>query len=258
MISGLRSSFSFFTLVPSRQKDIGNPITFLPLVVTVGALIGDSILYITWQFSHLIASFLSISSIIIYNGLNHFDATADLGDALMVRDKSRIPEVIKDHHVGAGGIFAVIFVYGIAVLSLARSTLYIGLVGILIGQVVSGSSMMISLIGSQPFVPGLADYFISLFRKHSVGYTIEFLAIPIIVSFIFSPLYVVIVALNLLIVQLTKTMISRRFGGINGDVIGFLGEFSRSLFIFMLIIIAHYNVASTYDIFSKMLSSFTS
>ncbi|KAA8922975.1 adenosylcobinamide-GDP ribazoletransferase [Thermoplasma sp.] len=254
-MKGLRSAFSFFTIIPISSDLDDHLISYIPLVAMFDAAVGVSLYVVLYHLSRMLAALISISSIYIINGLNHVDAVADTGDALMVRNSARTTEIFKDHHVGAGGVFTLTFIYLLALISLSSMGLYIGVASVIVAEFFSKSTMMLMLHRSRPIIKGIGSLFIEFYNQHPSAYAAEFLIVPVVVSLIFPVSLVLSVLLGFLIFMLAKTMIVRRFGGINGDIAGFMGEFSRSIFLFISLLLAQSSMLSTYDIFSKIISS---
>ncbi len=254
-MKGLKSAFSFFTIIPIKSELDEHLIAYVPLVALFDAGVAASLYIALYGISKILASFISISAIYIVNGLNHVDAVADAGDAMMIRNRSRVRDVFEDHDVGAGGVFTIIFVYLLALISLSGMDLYIGILSIILAEFMSKSMMMITLYRSKPLFQGIGSLFIDLYRKHDTLYTVEFVAIPIALSLSTLASMVISVALAFLIFLIIKMAIIRRFGGINGDLAGFIGELGRSIFLLISLIMAQSSMLSTYDILSKIMSS---
>ncbi|CAC12207.1 cobalamin synthase related protein [Thermoplasma acidophilum] len=254
-MKGLRSAFSFFTIIPIKSELDEHLIAYVPLVALFDAALAASLYVAIYGISKLLASFISVSAIYIVNGLNHVDAVADAGDAMMIRNRSRIREVFEDHDVGAGGVFTLIFVYLLALISLSSMDLYIGIFSIILAEFLSKSMMMITLHRSRPLFQGIGSLFIDLYRKHDSLYTVEFVVIPIVLALLSRASIMISVALAFLIFIIVKMAVIRRFGGINGDLAGFIGELGRSIFLMISLIMAQSSVLSTYDILSKIMSS---
>jgi len=144
-MSGLRSAFSFFTILPVKGEMEPGLIAYLPFVSLFDAAVGASLYAAVYRYSALLASFLSISAVYMLNGLNHVDAVTDTGDALMVRDKMRLKDVLLDHHIGAGGLFTFLFVYLFSFISLSATKSYLAIASIITAEFFSKSTMMLIL-----------------------------------------------------------------------------------------------------------------
>ncbi|MGC8609575.1 MAG: adenosylcobinamide-GDP ribazoletransferase [Thermoplasmata archaeon] len=259
MFKALKAAFSFFTIIPTRDPAFTpDMIAYIPLTGIMGGLIAAVIYFFTYDSSRYFASILAILSILIFNGLNHVDGVIDTGDALMVRDPVRRKEVIKDHCTGSGGLFAFFSVYFVPIVALFSFSRIIGSAVIFAAEITAKSVIMISLYNSKPFTEGLGKIFIEFFSKRKITYAFEAVIIPLIVSCIFSIEMLIPLALTFVIAALIKKRISGIFNGINGDILGFIGELSRMIFILVALFIFFYIRTSTFDIFSNISSSLVS
>ncbi len=255
MLKSMKSAFSFFTIVPLGPSGFtGGMVAYIPLVGIAGGGISALIYFLVFPLSRYLASILAILSILLFNGLNHVDGVIDTGDALMVRDPERRKEVIKDHSTGSGGLFAFFLFYSVPVMALFSFSRLTGAAVIFLAEVTAKSAMMISLYNSRPFTDGLGKIFIEFFRKRKIAYTVEAVLIPFLLSWIFSVFMFLPLFLTFIADVIVKRRLSGIFNGINGDVIGFIGEFSRMAFILAAFFVFYYIRISTYDIFSNISS----
>ena len=253
-MSGFRSAFSFFTVLPIKGELEPDLIAYLPFVSLFDAAVGVSLYVAVYRYSILMASFLSISSIYMLNGLNHVDAVTDTGDALMVRDKTRLKDVLLDHHIGAGGLFVFLFIYLLSFISLSANRPYMAIASIITAEFLSKSTMMLILHRSRPLFEGIGSAFIDMYKRHPYAYTAEFLIIPMAISLIFPAAIILATVLTLLFYVILRKLLNLKFGGINGDIAGFTGETVRSILIFTVFMLSQSSMLSTYDILSKIIS----
>ncbi|MFA5576341.1 MAG: adenosylcobinamide-GDP ribazoletransferase [Tissierellaceae bacterium] len=146
MIRGLILSFQFFSRIPInkpiefQEKNIRYSVFFMPLVGALIGLAGGVINHIFYPYNELMASFLTLLTVIALTGGLHLDGLSDTIDGFMSgRDRERTLEIMKDSRIGAFAamglvlsiLFKFILIYSISdillplILSLANSRLVV-------------------------------------------------------------------------------------------------------------------------------------
>ena len=241
-IEGFLSAISFFTLIPAGEKrEISkNTMYFFTITGLVTGLIAGLPYLLLRPYSPLIASAIAVSIIVVIYGFNHFDSIMDFGDSFMVRGTEAKQRVIKDRYTGSGGIGMVFIVYVPAIALLTFFNPLSGFMVIISGEMVSKYATLISMYRSKPFGSGIGSMFISMVGTGSVLLNL----IPMILIVLFN-LYNVGIASGMLIMAYAiKRGMEKQYDGINGDLIGSVGEISRTLFYFLafIFIIFHLNL----------------
>lgn len=229
---GLRGAVGFLTRVPVGHDDrawaafVNSPVS-LPLAgYVVGAALGVVLffpaptptvtaLYVCWLY--------------LLTGVTHVDGLADLGDALVVHGT---PEerraVLKDTTVGVGGVLSVVVLVvalALAVVTLASDPAF-GFRVVIVAEVTAKLSMATLVCVGTATHEGLAS-------ELTDRATPRHLAVPLVVALPVSvltwphPAGAVAVLAGLFVPVVVLRVSRRRFGGINGDVLGAANELAR-------------------------------
>jgi adenosylcobinamide-GDP ribazoletransferase len=117
MIDGLILAFEFFSRLPLRknvdftEKNISFCIFFMPFVGLCIGFFAAIVFSLISRLDLLIASFLTVTSILILTGGLHLDGLADTFDGFFSnREKDKTLEIMKDSRIGTFGTIAIILV----------------------------------------------------------------------------------------------------------------------------------------------------
>ena len=228
---------TFFTRIPIRynyeynEDDFIRGIKFLPLI---GLLIGV-LMYVPVFFQNVICRpAISLLTWVIYiciTGGLHIDGLADTFDGLFSnRDKERILEIMRDSRIGTFGVLGILLL----IIWNLVFTSYIDLRYIILVPVVGRSAAVLSASISQYAREGqgMGKAFIeNCGTKEAIS--------AVIFSYLFAFLFLrlkalIILTITYLAVFITTNDIKRKIGGMTGDTIGFIIEFSQGIFIFVL------------------------
>jgi adenosylcobinamide-GDP ribazoletransferase len=237
---GFLSAISFFTLIPVKgNHEISkNTMFFFTVTGLITGLIAGIPYFLLRPYSSFIASTIAVSIIVIIYGFNHFDSIMDFGDSFMVRGTDAKQRVIKDKYTGSGGIGMVFIVYVPAIAFLTFFNPLSGFVVIISGEILSKYSTLISIYSSKPFGNGTGSMFMSLVGTRSVLLN----SVPLILIALFN-LYNIAIASGVLIMAYAiKKGMEKQYRGLNGDLIGSIGEISRMLFYFLAFIFAVFHL----------------
>ncbi|MEM0158916.1 MAG: adenosylcobinamide-GDP ribazoletransferase [Thermoplasmataceae archaeon] len=230
----IKSGFSFFTILPAHSvKEDGGAIYSLFIVNAVVGGLSAIIFYFLFPVSKILASVCAVVFLLAIRGFNDLDAVLDTGDALMARvDVERRRAILKDRFHGTGSIGTALVLYLViiaAISSLGRAT---GAFAVLLGQLVSAGTVTLTCAFGSPFHQGLGSLFIQAARKKRMPLSAISLALPYSVSLILGTPYMVSLLISYVVWALSFRVMARLFSGINGDIIGFLGEASFAYFVF--------------------------
>ena len=101
-----------------------------------------------------------------------------------------------------------------------------GFMVIISGEMVSKYATLISMYASKPFGEGIGSMFMSMVGPGSLWINL----IPLILIALFN-LYNIAIASGVIIMAYAiKTGMNKQYNGLNGDLIGSIGEISRMLF----------------------------
>ncbi len=244
-LDGFLSSIAFFTIIPSGKHNITKyTVNFIAITGIITGIISGFFYYIINPFSRIIASVLAIIILILLYGFNHFDSILDFGDSLMVRGFEKKQQVIKDKYTGSGGIGLFFIVYLMSISLLTYFKPLTGFFIIISGEIVSKYVTFLSMKNAQAFNNGLGNIFIEKIKESKSA--IYFNSILLILPLLFNIYNIIIIAITVLIMLALKFKISKSYHGINGDIIGSLGEIGRTVFylISFIFIIMGLNIIS--------------
>lgn len=221
-----------------REGDFSTCVPYFPLVgLIIGVFLAETNEAALWLGipDFLRAVFLVTAEIIITGGLM-YDGFMDTADGIFsARDRERMLAIMKDSHVGANAVLAVI------VLILLKIGLYTAvppaeLTSALIAMSVATRTFMVLFIVNFPYArkEGIG----LLFKKHSrksYTFTVFFLGGAIV--FFCNPQYLLVAGITLLLGALTATFFCKQLGGLTGDTYGALTESGNVFFLLIILLL---------------------
>tara|TARA_Y100000590_G_scaffold23776_1_gene27148 strand:+ start:7430 stop:8155 length:726 start_codon:yes stop_codon:yes gene_type:complete len=239
MLKEISSVFSFLTIIPSNNTDLGTVARHMHVFPIIGIAIGLLIASIGFGLSFflepLIVALLVVASLAVITGIHHTDGLADFADGLMTRGtKERKRNAMKDLSTGSAGIVSVVLYIVGAIIALSLTTGYELFQAILLSEILAKFSMVLmagignsAAVGSNsPFMQIMKDK-----RRLAVAGVITIIPLVVIGGTTGLILFGASIAVTLFLVGLS----TRSFGGVTGDVMGATNELTRlsSLLIFV-------------------------
>jgi len=239
MLKEVSSVFSFLTIIPSNNTDLGTVAKYMHIFPIIGIVIGLIIASIGFGLSFfldpLIVSLLVVASIAVITGIHHTDGLADFADGLMTRgSKEKKRKAMKDLSTGSAGIVSVVLYIAGAIIALSLTDGYALFQAILLSEILAKFSMVLmasignsAAVGSNsPFIQIMKDK-----RRLAVAAIITIIPLVVIGGTVGMILFGASVGVTLFLIGLS----TRSFGGITGDVLGAANELTRlsSLLIFV-------------------------
>lgn len=229
----LRNALSFFTVIPSGSSELDEKsVYFFSVTGGVVGLLSSAVIsafyFAGFRYEGYVVGFVCV--IILY-GFTHLDGVMDTGDALMFRGTvDRRREILKDHYTGAGAIGWVIVIYSISLASFLQMNFTQAMVAIIFGEIFSKSWYIIYMSGPESFGSGFAYFFQQGLRKRKNA-VLAANIVPFLIIALFINVYIVVAyAVTALILMVVSRHVTWKFGGINGDILGFTGELFRMFF----------------------------
>ena len=234
ILSGLVTALSMYSIIPMPQLEWNKntmkyAMCFFPLIGLLigGVAYGFTILSEYLQLSGMLFSAIFVLIPVILSGAIHLDGLIDTGDAVYSRlDRDRKLEILKDPHVGA---FGVILCVGYFVLSFGVAGQFYEdttLLPILcLGYVLSRGYSALSIVSfTTARNSGLAYIFSDNASKKAVKITSVIYIILTLSAMIFINVVcgLVVAVLSVLGFLLFKTFCYKKFGGLTGDLAGYL------------------------------------
>lgn len=232
MLRDITLAFALLTIAPVGVKapdpgERSHAADHFPLVGAGFGAVGAGIALLielteTWELAGLAALSLVVIWALLSRGL-HWDGLADVADAWTVAPARRF-EVMKDSHIGAFGVLAIVACVGLQSLALwllldeggMASVVVLGVVpvfgrfaatfGAWLGQPLQGSGLGASVAGRPGWGAVWAVAVVSLCC-----------AAAFVVG---APAGIAACVVGVLAAPVVPHLVSMRFGGINGDVLG--------------------------------------
>lgn len=181
------------------------------------------------EFLHLNSFFVAVlvyAILMLITGYNHLDGVADMADGVMVHGSpEKKMSVVKDSSVGVGGIATLFIVASLTIAGLNTVLGYGFIMGIIICEMVSKTSLLSTALTSHPSVPGIGSHFI--FSTNSLNYSVSTLIVAII-CYLLGGVAGLVGLLGAIIGGFLISIIARvHFGVANGDVLGMSNEVGR-------------------------------
>ena len=231
MLKEVSSVFSFLTIIPSNNTDLGTVAKYMHIFPIIGIAIGLIIASIGFGLSFfldpLIVSLLVVASIAVITGIHHTDGLADFADGLMTRgSKEKKRKAMKDLSTGSAGIVSVVLYIAGAIIALSLTNGYELFQAILLSEILAKFSMVLmasignsATFGSNsPFMQIMKDK-----RRLAVATIITIIPLVVIGGTVGMILFGASVGVTLFLIGLS----TRSFGGITGDVLGEANELTR-------------------------------
>jgi adenosylcobinamide-GDP ribazoletransferase len=240
---------TFYTRVPVPKNMVLDTIDFeksLGYVPVVGLLIGAFMYLMGWLFTGLSSSVSAVLLVFVYlfiTGGLHIDGLADTLDAFgSNRPREKMLEIMKDSHVGAFGVLAIVMLLLSQTVLLSvvplGSLLLFPLVGRNAALLVASTneyarpsglgSIFVNAASKAQFLWGSALYLLAAVLMFGMGWTTIMLAIVYLIC--------------MLKVYWLLSSMSRKLGGVTGDLIGFAIEVSQVIFLLLVYVASVINI----------------
>ena len=237
---GLFVALRFLTILPvGTPRDSDNMSSSLIYFPFVGLVIGLGAAVLAGLIDGLVPTLVMASVVVIYmvviTGGLHWDGVADTCDGVFApRTRDERLAIMKDSTVGAFGLIGVVLglLFYFTLIAAIHPSLIVAIV--LIVPVIGRWTMVLS-IGLFPYA-----------RKEGIGGLFQKLPTVIILTTTFVTLALVLLALSLdglmlavgavAVTLLFAWWISRRLGGLTGDIYGALGVLAELVFLFSVVI----------------------
>jgi adenosylcobinamide-GDP ribazoletransferase len=223
-VNGPLSALAFLTVlpVPGNGRDIGAGLRWFSGVgLLLGALAAGSWWLATqaWQ-GPLVPAVIAVGALAALTGMLHLDGLADVADAALVSaSRERRAAILHDVHHGTFAIVAVTVVLLLKVAALSECSERAGVYLLAIVPACARGVLPLA-IRSRPLLPSssMAAGAAAAANPQAVALALVGAVIP--AAILLGGAGVVVAGACVAAVLLTVAMLSRRFGGINGDCLG--------------------------------------
>lgn len=237
-------AIQFLTIIPVKMKnspnkaDFSRAVVFFPVVgFIIGTILAIANMFLSPIFQTRLVNVVLIVLLTILTGGLHSDGLADTVDGLSAgKSKEKTLEIMRDSHIGTMGVLSLICVFFLKVSLLEVIPASMKSVALMAMPVSSRWSMLIPMCFFPYARPeGKAkSFFEGINIRLFLTATIVML-IPVIFLLNFKGLYILFIIA--LITLLLAKLISKRIGGITGDVLGAICEINEVLFLISVYII---------------------
>lgn len=236
MIKNLTAALQFLTTLP-----LGKPANFpghrmVPYFPIAGLIIGLLLALTDTVLQHVfplnIVSLIDVAFLAVVTGALHLDGLADTADGLFSHRSSQDAlKIMKDSHVGAMGLLALIFILGTKWAGISSIHEYRTLYLIIIPSYARGSfTIAIHFLDYVRPEGGTAKEF---FADNSSNANLVWVLVPIAFSLLLGFRGLILNGVFIGIVSLVTLYYKKRLEGITGDMLGALGEVAEAgLFLF--------------------------
>ncbi len=235
-------ALQFLTIFPIKikseiqEKDFGASLLYFPFVgLLIGLFLASSAFLFSFLPGLVRGAFILIISIIITGGI-HLDGFADVCDGFYGnRPKEKILEIMRDSRIGvmgAIGIFSLLLLKFGIIASLPDAVLWKALIEMAVFA--RWSQALVCSISCYARSEGKAGYFIGYARKKDVFIgSIFTLGLFLLLMQLKG---VILFFLSMLSVLLFLHYIRKKIGGMTGDTIGAVSEFSEVITLLLCVL----------------------
>ncbi len=185
--------------------------------------------YVSLEILHLNSFFTAAivyAFLMIITGYNHLDGVMDMADGVMVHgEPEKKISVMKDSSVGAGGVATLFIVASLTVAGIYNILDYHFILGIVVCEMASKTSLLTTALLSKPLTPGIGSYFIK--ETNFSNYFASILIIGFIAYLFAGSVGVMGIAGAILSGVVIAIVAKRNFVFANGDVLGMSNEVGR-------------------------------
>ena len=187
--------------------------------------------YVSMEFLHLNSFFTATivyAFLMLITGYNHLDGVMDMADGVMVHGE---PEkkimVMKDSSVGAGAMATLFIVASLTVAGIYNILDYHFILGIIICEMASKTSLLTTALLSKPLTPGIGSYFIN--ETNPANYFASTFIVAVI-AYLLGGYVGICGVVGAMVSGIIIALIAKRnFVLANGDVLGMSNEVGRFL-----------------------------
>ncbi|MDC7232415.1 MAG: adenosylcobinamide-GDP ribazoletransferase [Spirochaetales bacterium] len=242
MIRKLFYAIRFMTSLPlpwKENEDLVQVSRSSGMFPMVGLIIGFLLLGIQFLsslvFGDVTTALMQTAAWVFITGGLHLDGLADTVDGIgSRRDRERMLEIMKDSHIGAFGVLALI----LQILLKTALCYELNRLDPLLILLVPLSARWGQLIVIRAFKPARKDGMGRFFQEHMRAQELLIGFMTVLGVYILSgnSLYLPVLPVHGLIVYLTGVSISRKLGGLTGDVYGFVCETGEDILLLLILI----------------------
>lgn len=240
-VGELRQALLFLTVLPLsaastvKTRELGRSMAYFPLIgLGLGLLLAAANAALGIFFPPSVCALLVLLLLIYCTGALHLDGVADTADGMYgIRDRATRLRIMKDSRVGAMGVVALLCLLLLKVVTLSALPPAVRW-PVLIALPVVGRWMMVALAVLAPYARsegGTGSVFVEEVGQRELGIATLILAVVLIGFFKLWGL-TLLAALILAVIALERYF-RQRLGGVTGDILGAVCEWSEAFFLLL-------------------------
>lgn len=236
----LRHALLFLTILPltasaGSAQQLGRSMAYFPLIgLGLGLLLAGADYLLLIFFPPAVGALLVLLLLIYATGALHLDGVADTADGMYgIRDRATRLRIMKDSRVGAMGVVALLCLLLLKVVTLTAIPPEVRW-QVLIALPVVGRWMMVALAVLAPYARsegGTGSVFVEATGRRELWIATLILA-PVLLGF-FRLWGLTLLAALCLAVFLLERYFRARLGGVTGDILGAVCEWSEAVFLLL-------------------------
>lgn len=240
-VGELRHALLFLTVLPLAapavsSRELGRSMAYFPLVgLGLGLLLAGAHYGLAIFFPPSVCALLVLLLLIYVTGALHLDGVADTADGMYgIRDRASRLRIMKDSRVGAMGVVAVICLLLLKVMTLTAIPLALRW-QVLITLPVVGRWVMVALAVLAPYARsegGTGSVFVEAAGRREL--LIATLILAAVLLGFFRLWGLTLLAALCLAVILLDRYFKARLGGVTGDILGAVCEWSEAAFLLLV------------------------
>lgn len=239
-VSELRQALVFLTVLPLpvapvSSRELGRSMAYFPLVgLGLGLFLAGAHSLLGIFFPPAVCALLVVLILIYATGALHLDGVADTADGMYgIRDRATRLMIMKDSRVGAMGVVALVTLLLLKVVALSALPPEVRW-QLLIALPVVGRWMMVALAVLAPYARsegGTGSVFVETAGRRELG--IATLILAAVLLGLFHLWGLTLLAALCLGAILLERYFKARLGGVTGDILGAVCEWSEAFFLLL-------------------------
>ena len=240
MVGEIRQALLFLTVLPlaapaGSARELGRSLAYFPLIgLGLGLLLAGADYVLGIFFPPSVCALLVLLLLIFATGALHLDGVADTADGMYgIRDRATRLRIMKDSRVGAMGVVALLCLLLLKVVTLTAIPPAVRW-PVLIALPVVGRWMMVALAVLAPYARsegGTGSVFVEEVGRRELGIATLILA-AVLIGF-FKLWGLTLLAALILVVIALERYFKIRLGGVTGDILGAVCEWSEAFFLLL-------------------------
>ena len=217
-MNSIRAGMSFFSTIKAGGdfEDLTRNLYVMP---AIGAILGAIMGLASYPISLYGLGFLAVVIYLSVEGINHIDGLSDFFDAYYAPEGKKLT-ALKDLNTGTGGTVAVALYVTMLALLFSRIDPARIIPAMVLAQTLAKQGMLHLMLTSRPLWQGIVSEFMKHAKRRDHSSYFFTISVALLTSTVFLQQTVLSLVTYILVFLVMKSYADRKFGGINGDVVG--------------------------------------